>query len=143
MSTLRPWHILPFAASMVLGVSSPAKAGESSISAGKVEFMTYCATCHGVSGTGEGTVAEFLIIEAADLTKMAKNNNAMFPRDRAIKVIDGREQVKVHGARDMPVWGDWFKFEAGQSKAGKGASEAIIRKRINALVDYIQSIQEP
>jgi mono/diheme cytochrome c family protein len=127
---------------IMLGTCSMATADEASISAGKADFMTYCAACHGVTGRGDGTVAEFLTIEAADLTKLTKKNNGMFPRERAIKVIDGREQVMVHGARDMPVWGDWFKFEANASKAGKGAGEAIIRKRINALVDYVQSIQE-
>jgi mono/diheme cytochrome c family protein len=117
-------------------------ADQASIEAGKADFMTYCAACHGVSGRGEGSVAEFLTISAADLTKLAMGNKGIFPRDRAISVIDGREQVKAHGARDMPVWGDWFKFEADASKAGKGASEATVRKRIIALVDYIESIQE-
>lgn len=127
---------------VMLGACSMAAANEASISAGKADFMTYCAACHGVSGRGEGTVAEFLTIAAADLTKLAKTNGGMFPRDRAIKVIDGREQVKVHGARDMPIWGDWFKFEADASEAGKGASEAVVRKRIITLVNYIESIQE-
>jgi hypothetical protein len=139
---MRPLRVLLFALSIMLGACSAAQAEESSIRSGKVDFMTYCAACHGVSGRGEGTVAEFLTITAADLTKLAKNNGGMFPRDRAIKIIDGREQVRVHGGRDMPVWGDWFKFEANASKAGKGASEATVQKRIIALVDYIESIQE-
>ena len=42
----------------------------------------------------------------------------------------------------MPVWGDWFKFEAGASVAGKGATEEVVTERINALVTYIESIQE-
>jgi mono/diheme cytochrome c family protein len=137
----RRYVFLP-ASAIMLGFCSMTAADEASISAGKADFMTYCAACHGITGRGEGTVAEFLTIEAANLTKLTKKSNGMFPRERAIKVIDGREQVRVHGARDMPVWGDWFKFEAGASKAGKGAGEVIIRKRINALVDYVQSIQE-
>ena len=44
---------------------------------------------------------------------------ADFPRQRAIDVIDGRAQVSVHGERDMPVWGDWFKFEANSGGAGE------------------------
>jgi mono/diheme cytochrome c family protein len=137
----RRYAFLPVSA-IVLGAFSMAAADGAAISTGKADFMTYCAACHGVTGRGDGTIAEFLTITAADLTKLAKNNNGTFPRERAAKAIDGRAQVKVHGARDMPVWGDWFKFEAGASKTGKGASEVTVRKRIKALVDYIQSIQE-
>lgn len=83
---------------------------------GRGDFMTYCAACHGVSGKGDGTIAEFLTITAADLTQMASKNAGVFPRQRAIEVIDGRAQVAVHGERDMPVWGDWFKFEADSGR---------------------------
>jgi mono/diheme cytochrome c family protein len=108
---------------------------------GQGDFITYCAACHGVGGRGDGTVAEYLTINAADLTQLTKKNGGLFPRERITNVIDGRAQVKVHGPRDMPVWGDWFKFEAGSSKAGKGVSEVIVKERIDALVNYIESIQ--
>lgn len=77
-----------------------------------------------------------------DLTHLRKMNTGSFPRERIQNVIDGRVEVKIHGARDMPVWGDWFKFEAGASVAGKGATEEVVSERINALVNYIESIQE-
>jgi cytochrome c len=109
---------------------------------GRTDFVTYCAACHGVEGRGDGTIAEFLTITATDLTQLSKKNAGVFPRERAINVIDGRAEVKVHGPRDMPVWGDWFEFEAGSSVAGKGAEEKVVQARINALVDYIETIQE-
>ncbi len=109
---------------------------------GRSDFVNYCAACHGVSGKGDGTVAEFLTITAADLTQLRKKNAGSFPRERVYNVIDGRHEVKVHGPRDMPVWGDWFKFEAGSSVGGKGAQEEVVRGRIDALVSYIGTIQE-
>ena len=108
---------------------------------GRGDFMNYCAACHGVGGKGDGTVAEFLTISAADLTQMALRNGGIFPRQRAIEVIDGRAQVSVHGERDMPVWGDWFKFEADSDGAGE-KTEKVVRERITALVDYLESIQQ-
>jgi mono/diheme cytochrome c family protein len=108
---------------------------------GRGDFMNYCAACHGVGGKGDGTVAEFLTIEAADLTRMSLRNGGIFPRQRAIEVIDGRAQVSVHGERDMPVWGDWFKFEADSDGAGT-KTEKVVRERITALVDYLESIQQ-
>ena len=109
---------------------------------GRTDFATYCAACHGVGGKGDGTVAEFLTITAVDLTQLRKMNAGSFPRERIHDVIDGRAEVKIHGPRDMPVWGDWFKFEADTSVAGKGAKEEVVLERINGLVAYIESIQE-
>jgi cytochrome c553 len=128
-----------FSSTTNAGNNLPADAG---YELGRTDFLTYCAACHGVEGKGDGTIAEFLTITAADLTQITKRNKGSFPRDRMIGVIDGRTEVKVHGPRDMPVWGDWFEFEAGSSIAGKGAEEKIVRERINALVDYIETIQE-
>ena len=108
---------------------------------GRGDFMNYCAACHGVGAKGDGTVAEFLNIAAADLTQLAVKNGGIFPRQRAIEVIDGRAQVSVHGERDMPVWGDWFKFEADSDGAGT-KTEKVVRERIDALVTYLESIQQ-
>ena len=124
---------------MGAGNSQPVAVGHEP---GRSDFLTYCAACHGVAGKGDGTVAEFLTITATDLTQLSKKNAGVFPRERAFNVIDGRTEVKVHGPRDMPVWGDWFKFEATSSSTGKGAQEKIVRKRINALVGYLETIQE-
>ena len=122
--------------------STPGMGSSKPADVGRTDFLTYCAACHGVEGKGDGTVAEFLTITATDLTQLSKKNAGQFPRERAINVIDGRAEVKVHGPRDMPVWGDWFKFEATSSSAGKGAEEKIVKERINALVNYIETIQE-
>ena len=120
-------------------ITQPAGLG---LELGRADFVSYCAACHGVSGKGDGTVAEFLTITAVDLTQLRKMNAGSFPRERIHNVIDGRAEVKIHGARDMPVWGDWFKFEADASVAGKGAKEEVVLERINGLVAYIESIQE-
>jgi hypothetical protein len=46
-----------------------------------------------------------LIIKPADLTYMSKHHNGQFPFWQAYRTIDGREVVRVHGTRDMPIWG--------------------------------------
>jgi hypothetical protein len=117
------------------------KAGGLDLELGHTDYTTYCAACHGVDARGDGSVAEFLTINAADLTQLSKRNGGLFPGERIVGVIDGRAQVKVHGPRDMPVWGDWFKFEADSSSNGKGVSDIVVRERINTLVRYIESIQ--
>jgi mono/diheme cytochrome c family protein len=113
-----------------------------SIALGKADFLTYCASCHGASGVGDGPVAEFLALEPANLTKLSRKNNGVFPRERIAAVIDGREAVKVHGPRDMPVWGDWFSVEADAPGLRAQERELVIQARIDALVRYIETIQE-
>ena len=109
---------------------------------GRSDFMRYCAACHGVSAKGDGTIAEFLTLKAADLTALRKKSAGQFPRERITEVIDGRAEVKVHGPRDMPVWGDWFLHEAGMNDAAKANGEDVVNARIKALVDYIETIQQ-
>jgi mono/diheme cytochrome c family protein len=117
-------------------------AAESRIDVGRHEFLTYCSACHGVGGEGDGVVAEFLEFKAVDLTKLTAMNAGSFPRQRVTDVIDGRADVKAHGARDMPVWGDWFSYEAKSSGVPSEDRERTVRDRIDALADYIESIQQ-
>jgi mono/diheme cytochrome c family protein len=103
---------------------------------GSALFTTYCASCHGQSGRGNGAMAIFLRVAPADLTQLAKRNKGTFPKDQVYRIIDGRQTVKTHGASQMPIWGDHFL------KTASGATENDVAERIRALVDYLQSIQE-
>ena len=133
------------AVSGAAGKSTPAAEGEKkdgiSIELGKSDFRTYCAACHGISGVGDGTVAEFMNIVPADLTRLSWKNAGQFPRQRLVEVIDGRAEVHVHGLRDMPVWGDWFKAEAVSPDMTPEAREEVVRIRIDSLVNYIETLQ--
>ena len=97
-------------------------------------FRTYCASCHGANGQGNGPMADHLRRPPADLTLIAARNGGVFPGARVERVIDGRD-VGPHGNPDMPVWGDAFKVLPG------GFSEAAVRARIRALVDHLALIQ--
>lgn len=113
-----------------------------SLTLGKADFQTYCASCHGRTGVGDGPVAEFQALEPADLTKLSRKNRGAFPRERVAAIIDGRQAVKVHGPRDMPVWGDWFNVEAEAPGLRAQERELVIKARIDALVLYIETIQD-
>jgi mono/diheme cytochrome c family protein len=114
---------------------TPAAADESRVS-GKSVFTTYCASCHGESGRGNGAVAIFLRRRPADLTQIALRNKGTFPADKVFAMIDGRQVVKVHGDSQMPVWGDAF------AKSTTDADERGVKAKIDALVQYLESIQE-
>lgn len=112
-----------------------------SLELGRRDYMNYCAACHGADAKGDGTLGEFLTLAVPDLTKLSKLNAGTFPEERVVEVIDGRADVKVHGLRDMPVWGDWFNREAASADTSKAARELIVNDRIASLVNYLKSIQ--
>lgn len=113
--------------------------------AGRREYRDSCAVCHGEQGRGDGMGVEFLKRTPSDLTTLARRNGGVFPVDRVYALIDGREAVKEHGSRDMPIWG-----RAYNTQTVKAAEyyvdmsydmESYARSRILALIDYLNRLQ--
>jgi len=109
---------------------------------GEADFNMYCADCHGEDARGNGPRAFGLSIPPPDLTRLAERYDGAFPREQVTALIDGRASVSGHGSREMPVWGNWFKIEAEEGLGGAEGDEGSIRKRINALVEYLITIQQ-
>ena len=107
---------------------------------GEHDFNMYCASCHGENGKGNGPKAFSLTIKPPNLTTLTQRYG-QFPRDRLARMIDGREPLKGHGEREMPVWGVWFKAEAAQELGGAEGDEASVERRVDNLIDYIASLQ--
>ena len=97
-------------------------------------FRAHCASCHGTDARGNGPVAAQLRHAPSDLTQYTRRNGGTFPSERVYRIIDGRD-VSAHGDREMPVWGEVFK----QLPA---SSAAAVKARIEAVVRYLQGIQE-
>ncbi len=107
-------------------------------SRGSLSYRLHCLNCHGESGRGDGPMADLLKVTPADLTVLAKENDGELPTERIYRAIDGREKVRGHGPRGMPVWG------IGLQDLGRDHDqEADIRARILDLVAYIGSLQAP
>jgi mono/diheme cytochrome c family protein len=101
---------------------------------GATLFKTFCANCHGDGGRGNGALAGQMRHMPADLTKFARRNGGVFPRERVRQILDGTG-VASHGDRDMPVWGSLFKM-------GYGGRAESVEARIDALVMHLEAIQE-
>jgi mono/diheme cytochrome c family protein len=98
-------------------------------------FQTHCAGCHGRDARGSGIVTGELRHAPPDLTRFTARNGGVFPRERVYRIIEGRD-VTAHGDRDMPIWGDAF------SRSRENLNDAAIKRRMNAIVDYLEAIQE-
>jgi mono/diheme cytochrome c family protein len=132
------------AAATPLAIASPAEetADEAvKVFKGKVTFRIYCSNCHGEEGRGDGNLAEMLTVRPTDLTTIARNNNDVFPTELIIKLVDGRETVKGHGLKEMPIWGDAFQRSLQPTWTDESDEARAVRK-IEEVVAFVRSIQE-
>jgi mono/diheme cytochrome c family protein len=101
---------------------------------GKVHFEKYCSSCHGMDG--KGITIDSLEVQPSDLTQIVSSRGGgKFPLVYVVKKIDGRNEVKAHGPRAMPVWGEKFTVE-------EGMDVTELRGRLGELVTYLMTIQD-
>ena len=103
-------------------------------SSGKEMYLSYCASCHGADGKGNGPAAPALKTPPTDLTQISAKNGGTFPDAHVMQVIRGDSVTAAHGNKDMPVWGPVF-LQMG------GHDTAQVQQRIRNLTKYLESIQ--
>ena len=124
----------------MLALACAAQAQETEVIAGgELEYQRNCVVCHGIDGRGDGVMRKYLNIPPANLRQLAKKNGGKFPFWEVYRKIDGQTEVRAHGTREMPIWGDRFRAEAG-SDAKSAATQAA--GRILGLTFYLEHIQE-
>jgi len=101
---------------------------------GKQMFNSYCASCHGTNGKGDGPAADALKMKPADLTILSKDNDGKYPTMKVSSAIRGDADVPAHGNKEMPVWGQLFSSISG-------GHESEVDQRIANLNKYIESLQ--
>jgi hypothetical protein len=145
-------------ASVIIGFNASGWAQD--IDAGKVQYLSSCAPCHGNDGKGNGPVSSKLRAKPADLTIFAKKNNGVFPVSAIYEAIDGRNAVASHQAREMPIWGcrrtppPISPTKTRKSKTYRTPDpyeshldlscdpEDVIANRILSVIEYLRRIQE-
>ncbi len=109
---------------------------------GKQEYMANCASCHGLTGKGDGPTTGYLTRMPADLTTLAKSNGGVLPVSRLYDSIDGEKLPPGHGTRDMPTWGWDYRIRAAEYYVDMPYDpSAYVQTRILALIEYIQRLQ--
>jgi mono/diheme cytochrome c family protein len=103
------------------------------ITAGQEMFHSYCASCHGIDGKGNGSATSALKTKPPDLTQLTKLYGK-FPATMVEHVIQGDQFVLAHGPREMPVWGQAFR--------NMNADPNLAKMKVQNLRIYIESIQQ-
>jgi mono/diheme cytochrome c family protein len=134
---------------LVTGISMAAETSpaleNAALTKAEEDFQTYCSSCHGAGGRGDGPVAHELRTPPADLTRIADRAGGSFPRKEVYRKIDGIDMPQAHGTSDMPVWGAWFVQQAiGEGVLIEDAKTAgrVASQRIWRLVEYLERIQK-
>jgi hypothetical protein len=71
---------------------------------------------------------------------MSKRNGGVFPFAKTYEVIEGAGVG--HGTREMPIWGQDYSIRAAEYYVDVPYnSEAYVRARILALVEYLNRLQ--
>jgi mono/diheme cytochrome c family protein len=100
-------------------------------------YVSACASCHGSTGIGDGPAAPALRRPPADLTQLSQRNGGVFPRTLVVDVVIGKRSVVAHGTREMPVWSQRF----GPTSGATVAAAVVARRRLELIVDYVESLQ--
>jgi len=152
MKAILPALLAPAALWVAAAGAATAADKSAQVDAGEYEFRNSCALCHGTDGRGHTAL---LRTAPPDLTTLTARNHGVFPANRVYAVIDGRDEIKAHGPRDMPAWGDRYAAQSGavaraaqredvtlgQLAGAYGLDEMRARVRILSLVDYLDRIQ--
>ena len=127
--------LTPTGTSVALAQEGQERIDHARISQGRSLYRAWCRTCHGESGKGDGPMAEHLKPNPGDLTLLAQKEGGQFYFGRVTAKIDGRDKVKGHGSKDMPIWGEAFLV------VDEEGGEEAVRDKINAIAHYLRSIQ--
>ncbi|MGA3032235.1 MAG: c-type cytochrome [Terracidiphilus sp.] len=119
-----------FAGSVVVPV------GRTAANDGRQMYASYCASCHGMDGKGNGPVAPALKRQPADLSVLSRNNGGRFPAERVHAVLQFGEEAAAHRTAEMPVWGPVL------TRMDVSAPQPEMRAlRVSNLSRYLQSLQ--
>ena len=109
------------------------------IETGAELYRVHCATCHGIEASGQGPMVGVLTVKPVNLTALTATNDGVFPTERVVRRIDGRDPLVSHGS-PMPVYGYFFEGEDTAIKAPSG-QPIMTSLPIADLVAYLKSIQ--
>lgn len=120
------------------GAERPAAAGTGEGGPGRILYLTYCESCHGIAGHGDGPAAAALRTAPPDLTRLYERYGTPLDRDRLAEYIDGKALLGAHGPRQMPIWGNEFFEDLPETAPGL---EGAKRQLFAVLVGYLETLQ--
>jgi len=110
-------------------------------SEGQSLFMENCASCHGVTGRGDGPAATGLGTPPADLTQIAARRDGIWPMLEVMSIIDGYSRSTLP-REDMPIFDNFLEGDMIEVDTGNGLKSTMPTNLI-AMVNYLETLQDP
>ncbi len=108
---------------------------------GQMLYMENCASCHGVTGRGDGPSATDLMTPPADLTKIAARRDGIWPMLEVMSIIDGYSRSTLQ-RDEMPIFDDFLGGGMTDFDTGNGLRTPVQTNLIK-MVDYLEKLQDP
>lgn len=104
---------------------------------GAEDFATFCVSCHGPRGVGDGALAAGLPKAPADLTAISARSGGTFPQARVMSKIWGyaRQDGQVMPAFAPLLEGDTVLFDSGDGIA------TPTPLRLVQLMEYLRGLK--
>jgi hypothetical protein len=124
------------AVAILLAIATPLACREPSDEVlGADLYARYCASCHGeIAPTGAIAGRQ---PDAPDLTRLAARFGSPLRRDELASFIDGRRELRAHGTREMPAWGEQL-YRGYPETPG---TETVRKGTLELIIDFLESQQ--
>lgn len=135
---IRPTRLAP--SLLALTLLSPAMGLAQDSDSGAFLYFTFCSTCHGGEGRGDGPSGQLLDPPPPDLTGLAARNDGTLPVARLIARIEGTEPLRAHGD-PMPIYSSIFD---GAPRATIDTDEGPVETSLIVLdlISWIETRQQ-
>ena len=128
-----------FIATLLVGVWSVGGAMAQDAAEGAEIYTRHCASCHGIDAAGKGPMSSVLLIQPSDLTTLTDRHGGVYPVERIVMRIDGRDPLVSHGS-PMPVYGDFFDGDEIILKTETG-QPVLTSVPVADLLAYLEGLQ--
>ena len=97
-------------------------------------FKTWCASCHGLTGQGNGALAPMLKQAVPDLTQLAAKNGGVYPTTASVESSTGRRSHRARRHRRADLAPPFVQTAAA-------IANLSVRARIDASSVYLEGIR--
>ena len=129
-------HLLLAALLVLSALGRTAVRAEDTDDPGRAMYLRYCGSCHGPGAKGDGIAATVLRPKPSDLTRIGKRQGG-FDGPRITTFVDGTKQLRAHGSKNMPIWGEVLHDDSGSIAGSKTAAQS----KLMLITEYLRSIQ--
>jgi len=116
---------------LTLSLPNPQKVNPSN---GEALYKSYCTSCHGLDGTGNGPIAHSLQTHPSDLTHLAVHYQGKYPSHHVLETLKAgpwREHA------NMPNWSTFFN-----NSSSNFGNPLVTHIRLYNLNSYIKTLQK-